>query len=80
MPDSQCGEIFSASFYEGFSFPGVAVFIHPSGNVMESYAGEEEKMIVAELKGKDLEEIRTHRMKYFLPYRRPKLYRDLYKS
>jgi len=62
---------------EGFSFPGVAVIIHPSGNVMENYAGEEERMIVAELKGEDLEEIRKHRMKYFLPYRRPELYRQI---
>lgn len=62
---------------EGFSFPGVAVIIHPSGNILESYAGEEERMIVAELKGKYLEEIRKHRMKYFLPNRRPKLYRDI---
>ena len=65
---------------EGFSFPGVAVIIHPSGNVMENYAGEEERMIVAELKRKDLEEIRNHRMKYFLPYRRPELYRGLIKT
>jgi N-carbamoylputrescine amidase len=65
---------------EGFSFPGVAVIIHPSGNVIENYAGEEERMIVADLKGKDLEEIRRHRMKYFLPYRRPELYREIIKS
>jgi N-carbamoylputrescine amidase len=65
---------------EGFSFPGVAVIIHPSGNVLESYAGEEEKMIIAELKGEDLEEIKKHRMKYFLPHRRPELYRDIINS
>jgi len=62
---------------EGFSFPGVAVIIHPSGSVMESYAGDEEWMIRAELKGDDLKEIRNHRMKYFLPNRRPELYGDL---
>lgn len=65
---------------EGFSFPGVAVIVHPSGNILQSYAGEEEKMIIAELKGQDLEEIRNHRMKYFLPHRRPELYRNIYKS
>lgn len=65
---------------EGFSFPGVAVIVHPSGNVMESYAGDEEKMILAELKGEDLEEIRKHRMKYFLPHRRPELYGEIVKS
>lgn len=64
---------------EGFSFPGVAVIIHPSGNVLESYAGDEEKLLMAELKGEYLTEIRNHRMKYFLPHRRPELYRELNK-
>ena len=62
---------------EGFSFPGVAMIVNPSGNVLENYAGEEERMIVAELRGGDIEEIRKHRMKYFLPHRRPELYRKI---
>jgi N-carbamoylputrescine amidase len=58
----------------GFSFPGVAVAVHPSGAVMESYASDEENMIMVELKGNDLAEFRSHPMKYFLPHRRPELY------
>jgi N-carbamoylputrescine amidase len=59
---------------EGFVFPGVILALDPQGWIMESYAGDEEKMVFVELKAKTLRETRAHRMKYFLPNRRPELY------
>jgi len=59
---------------EGFSFPGVVLALDPQGRVMESYSGNEEKMVFVELKAETLKETRSHRMKYFLPNRRPELY------
>ncbi|MDZ7832180.1 MAG: nitrilase-related carbon-nitrogen hydrolase [Desulfobacterales bacterium] len=58
----------------GLSFPGAGVVIGPAGGVMESYAGAAEHMIVTDLKERDLSNVRGHRMRYFLPNRRPELY------
>ena len=58
----------------GLHFPGVALVLGPDGLLLEWYAGEEEKVVVAELKGDDLKNVREHRMKYFLPERREELY------
>ncbi|MBW1912954.1 MAG: nitrilase [Deltaproteobacteria bacterium] len=62
---------------EGFSFPGVAVVLNPEGRVIASYMGNQEKMILAEIKMDELKEIRKHKMKYFIPNRRPELYGDI---
>jgi N-carbamoylputrescine amidase len=62
---------------EGFSFPGVILAIDPRGRIMESYAGDEEKMVFVELKAETLHETRAHQMKYFIPRRRSQLYKDI---
>jgi len=62
---------------EGFSFPGVILALDPQGRVMESYAGDQEQMIFVELKGEVLRETRAHRMKYFIPYRRGELWKEI---
>lgn len=62
---------------EGFFFPGVILALDPQGRILESYAGNEEKLVVVELKAEVLKETRGHRMKYFLPNRRKGLYEDL---
>ncbi|MDA3897525.1 MAG: nitrilase [Desulfobacteraceae bacterium] len=59
---------------QGLTFPGVGVILNPSGEVIQSYAGAEEHMIIADLKAEDLEKVRTHKMRYFLPNRRPEIY------
>jgi predicted amidohydrolase len=59
---------------KGLSFPGVAVVLNPSGEVIQSYAGSDEHMIIADLKTEDLNKVRTHKMRYFLPNRRPEIY------
>ena len=55
-------------------FPGVAVIIGPSGQVIAKDISGEEGMIVADLKAEDLDRVRSHRMRYFLPNRKPELY------
>ncbi len=54
---------------KGLSFPGAAVAISPSGDVLQSCSGDGEQMIVVDLKADVLEGVRSHRMKYFLPNR-----------
>ncbi len=61
----------------GLSFPGVIMILNPAGKIRHQYVGREEKMVIAELKEKDLTEIREHRMKYFIGSRRPELYKTI---
>jgi predicted amidohydrolase len=62
---------------EGFFFPGVILALDPQGRVLESYSGNEETMVLVELKTKVLQETRGHRMKYFIPRRRSELYKEI---
>jgi len=59
---------------KGLHFPGVAVIIGPSGNVIKKNLSNRESLVVVKLKSKDLDQVRGHRMRYFLPNRRPELY------
>ena len=65
---------------EGYTFPGVAVIIDPAGWIIAQRAEEGEGITVATLRSDQLKEIRQNRMKYFLPHRRPELYRLLTKE
>lgn len=58
----------------GLSFPGVALVLGPDGRLLEQFQGKGETILFAVLKGETLKSIRQHRMKYFLPERRPALY------
>jgi len=58
----------------GLSFPGVIMVFDPSGKSLYEYAGETERMIIAELKKQDLMDVRHHRMQHFLQFRHPELY------
>jgi N-carbamoylputrescine amidase len=58
----------------GLSFPGVALILGPSGEILEKKVNNEEGMLVADLKVDDLVRVRNHRMRYFLPNRRPELF------
>ncbi len=58
----------------GLAFPGAGLVLGPSGSVIASYEGAEEHMLTADLKAADLDYSRSHRMRYFLPNRRPDLY------
>ena len=60
---------------KGLQFPGVAVIIDPSGDVLKDNISGKEAMIVADLKADVLAAVRGHRMRYFLPNRRLDLYK-----
>ena len=58
----------------GLQFPGVVVVIDPSGEIIKKDIKGEDGIVVAELRAETLEAVRGHRMRYFLPNRRPDLY------
>jgi len=59
---------------KGLYFPGISVIIGPSGNVIEKKLSDMESLMVTNLKSEALNRVRNHRMRYFLPNRRPELY------
>lgn len=65
---------------EGLYFPALAMAIGPDGRIMESYTDKEEGLMVVDLKAGSIDEVRKHRMRYFLPHRRPELYREISSS
>lgn len=73
-----CNQVGKSS--EGYSFPGVLVVLGPDGNLLAKYTGNEEKLLIVNLKEEQIRAIRQHRMKYFLPKRRPELYQDISRS
>jgi predicted amidohydrolase len=60
---------------KGLKFPGIAMVIGPSGDVLKSNISGKEAIIVTDLKANVLAAVRGHRMRYFLPNRRPELYK-----
>lgn len=58
----------------GLSFPGVAVAIGPDGNLISEKLSDTDAMMVVDLDAGELEAVRSHPMRYFLPNRRPGLY------
>jgi N-carbamoylputrescine amidase len=59
---------------KGLDFPGLAVVVGPSGNILTEKTTGCEAMLVTDLKAEELSAIRDHKMRYFLPNRRPELY------
>ena len=59
----------------GLKFPGLALIIDPSGAVINKNISGEEGIAIADLKADTLEAVRGHRMRYFLPNRRPEMYK-----
>ena len=64
----------------GLIFPGVIIAIDPAGRVISRYDEGTEKMLLVDLDMDELKDIRKHRMRYFLPNRRPELYGILSKT
>ncbi|MFH1350789.1 MAG: nitrilase-related carbon-nitrogen hydrolase [Pseudomonadota bacterium] len=62
---------------EGPSFPGGAVVLNPAGRIIARFEENHENILLAELKMDALQEMREHRMKYFIPNRRPELYGEI---
>ena len=59
---------------QGLTFPGNAVAISPSGDVMASELSGKEGLLTVDLRSEELRYVREHQMRYFLPNRRPELY------
>ena len=70
-----CNQVGKTS--EGFDFPGVAIALGPDGRIISSYTGEKEKVLLVDIDKDLLKEVRNHRMKYFIPKRRPELYKRI---
>ena len=64
---------------EGLAFPGVALALDPSGRLIKSHGGWEEALVLLTLRMEELNQVRLHKMKYFIPNRRPALYHDIVK-
>ena len=60
-------------YINGMHFPGVAIALNPSGELIASYTGNVERLLHVELKKEDMDIVRGHRMRYFLPNRRDDL-------
>ena len=58
----------------GLVFPGNAMVIGPSGEVLAKDTQPHSSMLVADLQAADLEAVRSHPMRHFFPHRRPELY------
>lgn len=59
----------------GLAFPGNAVVFSPSGEIIQTRLSGESGMLVADLTADQIKHVRSHRMRYFFPNRRPGLYR-----
>ena len=59
----------------GLSFPGIAVALGPSGEIITMNLDAKEAMLIADLKADDLARVRNHEMRYFLPNRREGIYK-----
>ncbi len=60
----------------GLQFPGLTVVFGPSGQILAKDTSGKEDLLCVDLKRDELEAVRGHRMRYFLPNRRPGLYAD----
>jgi N-carbamoylputrescine amidase len=61
----------------GIKFTGVALVLDPRGEVLGETSGEEERMLIADLKADALAKVRKARVGFFLANRRPELYEGL---
>lgn len=59
---------------KGLTFPGIALLINPSGQVIKQNLADDESVMVADLAAEDLHRVRRHKMRYFLPNRRSDIY------
>ncbi len=58
----------------GLEFPGVALAIGPDGRVLAKRCAGDEGLLVVDLYAAELQAVRRHPMRYFLPHRRQNLY------
>jgi len=56
------------------NFPGIALAIDPGGHLTAKRCCDQDKLLITEIESDVIQHVRGHRMRYFLPNRRPKLY------
>jgi len=59
---------------KGLSFPGISLFIGPDGNVIYKSTEQKEGVHIIHIDRFALDQIRSHKMRYFLPNRRNDLF------
>jgi N-carbamoylputrescine amidase len=64
----------------GFVFPGAAVVLDPKGEVIVSNPGEEEEVVLADLRKDSFLKVRENPHGFFLNRRRPEIYREQLKN
>lgn len=62
---------------KGLTYPGIALAVDPSGRLMASELRDQEGLLVLDLPAAALERVRNHKMRFFFPNRRPRLYERL---
>ncbi|MBI4620440.1 MAG: nitrilase [Desulfobacterales bacterium] len=70
-----CNQV--GNYDEGGAFPGVALVLDPKGHIIVDAYGEEEKIVIADLRASDLIKVRESKMGFFLNRRRPEIYGEL---
>ncbi len=63
----------------GLVFPGLAMVIGPSGDIVQKDLTDTEGLLVADLSASALNRVRQHKMRCFFPNRRPALYKKAFK-
>jgi N-carbamoylputrescine amidase len=58
----------------GLHFPGNALVIDPSGQVVARNGHKRPSLVMVDLDAAVLDGVRNHPMRHFFPHRRPKLY------
>lgn len=58
----------------GLSFPGNAMAISPSGELLKKDISPKPSMLLIEIRAAELEAVRNHPMRHFFPNRRPDIY------
>lgn len=59
---------------QGLKFPGIAAVFGPTGTLLRHVEADKEALLVVDLTTEQLNGVRRHRMRYFLPHRRSDLY------
>jgi predicted amidohydrolase len=62
---------------DGLEFPGLALALNPSGEVIDEDISGDEGILITDLTAAELAHVRENRMRHFLPNRRPELYAGL---
>jgi N-carbamoylputrescine amidase len=58
----------------GLTFPGNSMILSPSGEIIEARRSGTSGLLIADLKRDQINHVRSHRMRYFFPNRRPGVY------